>query len=339
MDLNGDGYRDILSGSWPGEIFLFQGGKDGTFAAPEMIRYKDGEIINIGGGIQERPNGGILITGNGKFEQTSEGMFVDYHGKRLESTPQKPISITGTASAVHGVDWDGDGDLDLIIGTIEGKVYLVPNEGTTTSYAFGKEQALQAGGKSLQVDSNAGPHAADWDGDGDLDLLVGSGDGSVALFRNTGTAESPELAAPEELVPPGVTAYGSEVPKEPRRGNRSKICTADWNGDGRLDLLVGDYTSQKPDLPEPTPEEKKEQDRIRRELESINVPYGELAEKLFGDARDRTKEEHDKLHEELGALREKMADLRSKLPSASESHGWIWLFLRKDEKSKEKAGS
>jgi hypothetical protein len=26
---------------------------------------------------------------------------------------------------------------------------------------------------------------------------------------------------------------------------RSKVCAADWNGDGRLDLLVGDFTAQQ----------------------------------------------------------------------------------------------
>ena len=35
--------------------------------------------------------------------------------------------------------------------------------------------------------------------------------------------------------------------------------------DGRPDLLLGDYTMQKPDLPEPTAEEKAEHDKIRAE--------------------------------------------------------------------------
>ena len=28
---------------------------------------------------------------------------------------------------------------------------------------------------------------------------------------------------------------------------RAKVCVADWNGDGRLDLLVGDFATQKPE--------------------------------------------------------------------------------------------
>jgi hypothetical protein len=83
VDLDGDGYADIISGSWPGELFLFRGLPGGKFAAPEMLKDKDGNIINIGGGIQEQPEGGILITGHGEFKETPDGNFVTYHGKRF----------------------------------------------------------------------------------------------------------------------------------------------------------------------------------------------------------------------------------------------------------------
>ena len=66
-----------------------------------MLRDSDGEIINIGGGITEERDGRILIRGNAKFEQTDEGTFVNYHGKRIESTPDKQIAVSGTASAVN----------------------------------------------------------------------------------------------------------------------------------------------------------------------------------------------------------------------------------------------
>lgn len=331
MDINNDGHVDLLSGSWPGEIFLFKGGPDHSFAAPEMIKDKDGKIINIGGGIREGGfRGGILIAGNAKFEYTPEGTFVNYQGKRIESTPEKSIGITGTASAAHAADWDGDGDYDLIIGDIRGKVYLVPNEGTPESYAFGKEKQLLAGGKLINVKRGAGPFTADWDGDGDLDLLVGADDGSVSLFRNTGDATSPELASAVQLVPPGENASGRQAPKEVRRGTRSKICVTDWNGDGRLDLLVGDYATQKPDLPEPTPEEKAKHEQIRKELESVQKRYRELIQKIHGPSRLRTKEGIEQVQKQMEQVRKRMTELRLKLPREYESHGWVWLFLRKE---------
>ena len=88
MDLNGDGHVDLLSGSWPGELFFFRGGAGRTFAAPEMLQDREGQIINIGGGMREEPDGGILITGNADFQQTPEGTFVNYHGRRLKSTAE-----------------------------------------------------------------------------------------------------------------------------------------------------------------------------------------------------------------------------------------------------------
>src|SRR5262249_15253926 len=191
-----------------------------------MLQDKEGKYINIGGGLQEDANG-ILITGNADFETTKEGTFVNYHGKRIKSTPDKPISITGTASAVHAVDWNGDGVLDLLVGDIRGNVYLIPNEGTREKYAFGKERQLLAGGKPLRVNGDAGPFACDWDGDGKTDLLVGAGDGSVWFFRNTGTNQAPELAAGVQLVPPGEAHYGPDAPKETRRAARAEACAVD----------------------------------------------------------------------------------------------------------------
>src|SRR5262249_12849400 len=151
-------------------------------------------IINVGGGLRRSgPDGMILIAGNATFKEEKGEQFILYQDKKIKIPKGQQAGITGTASAVHAAAWDGDGELDLIVGEIGGTVSLVPNEGTAKAYRFGKDRALQAGGQPLKVEGDAGPFVADWDGDGKPDLLVGAGDGSVTFFRNAGTSREPKL--------------------------------------------------------------------------------------------------------------------------------------------------
>ena len=341
MDLDGDGDQDLISGSWPGELFFFRRGDDGAFAAPIMLQDQDGNYINIGGGIEENADE-ILITGHAEFVDEGGKSFAVYHGRRIESTTEKPVAITGTASAVHACDWDDDGDFDLIVCDIRGNVWLIPNLGTHTKWQFGRAEKLAAGGfrgslgrqrlfpaPALHVEGDAGPFAADWDGDGDLDLIVGDARGTVSLFTNEGTRNAPRLARAEVLVKgPGPS---DEVPTAPRCGHRVKVCAADWNGDGRLDLLVGDLASLKPDLPPPTPEQQAVHAAARKELEGVQQRYHELIDKMIGPGRRREKDasKQQALSAEFETVEARMKSLHESLPVEEESHGWIWLFERR----------
>jgi FG-GAP-like repeat len=333
VDLDGDGINDVLSGSWPGELFFFRGkGKvNGVvdFHPAVKLKGKNGKTINIGGGVERRDDG-VLVTGDGKFEQKDGKTFIVYEGEWIEA--RSGSGITGTASAVHAHDFDGDGDLDLVVGDIRGNVFLVPNEGSKTKWSFGAHQNLKAGGQDLRVQGgDAGPFFADWDADGKTDLLVGGGDGSVWLYRNTAAGKGTELAAGRQLVPPAGDIYGANTPAVPTRGMRAKVCAADWNGDGRLDLLLGDFTYQKPNRPPPTAAEQAEIDKVRAALVPVEKRYQDVARRQ-SDPQARKKmspAEREQLQKEWGEVYQEMWGLRQKLPPESENHGWVWLFLRK----------
>src|SRR3954451_13823245 len=115
-----------MSGSWPGEIFFFKARGKGQFDAPVKLKNKDGKTINIGGGKRPDSSGMVLIAGDAKFEKdekTGRDVIV-YEGERIVIPEGKSAGVTGTASAVHAVDWDGDGTIDLLVGDIGGNVYL-----------------------------------------------------------------------------------------------------------------------------------------------------------------------------------------------------------------------
>jgi hypothetical protein len=120
-------------------------------------------------------------------------------------------------------DLDGDGDLDLLIGEATGTLNYYRNEGTTAVPAF---RLVSDAFDGIDVGRRSAPVLVDLDGDGDLDLLVGSDDQGVALWRNRGTRASPSFLADStfqlESAPP-----------------LSAPAAADLDRDGMVDLLVG----------------------------------------------------------------------------------------------------
>jgi len=220
--------------------------------------------------------------------------------------------------------------------------------------ATGRKSAKASDGHEfVSAQGDAGPCVADWDGDGVFDLLVGGGDGEVRWYRNSSKTGLPALEAPRTLIPGAKWGKkGQEdregVPKE--LGTRSKVCVADWNGDGLADLVLGDFSSTSGPEPELTDAQKAERDRLQKEQEDLwekMNPCFERASKAASEAvggashEDMTDEQQEAFSEAYRKALEAEADykaLQEKQQAVSkalrpliaphETHGYVWVFLR-----------
>lgn len=299
MDLDGDGNDDIISGSYaPGNLYIFRGLGDAQFEKGQIMKDAEGRDL--------RP---------------------------ANPTSTDQYDMQGLASVPFAFDHDNDGDFDLLVGNISGEVILIPNEGSKTEPKFGSDRIkLTAGGAAIKVQGDSGPVVADWDADGLPDLIVGSGDGSVVFYRNTGSPEKPDYAAGENLIE-SIDWAAMNASSEPTRpGVRTKVCATDYNGDGRLDLLVGDFTSGQAADPDLSPEQAAERDRLRAEQNDLGQKYGELYQRLLAEQGEDLDPEALMQDEDFMKLQEEMTAVQSKLrplQGGSVMHGWVWLYLRK----------
>ena len=137
----------------------------------------------------------------------------------------------GSNAAPFMVDLNNDGAQDLLLGSGEGSILYYANQGSNREPVLGLPVALKdTAGEELGGERQSVPCVVEWNGDGKKDLLIGSGSGKVVVYVNVGSDSEPVFS-----VPRVVAAEGGEVVVE---GSAAPFM-AEWNGDGRKDLLVG----------------------------------------------------------------------------------------------------
>jgi hypothetical protein len=161
------------------------------------------------------------------------------------------------------VDWDGDGDEDLICGNSAGYLGWIENLDGGNPPRWAAPQKLAAGGRVIRI--MAGPNGsiqgpceakwgytapcvADWDRDGLPDILANSIWGQVRWYRNCGTRTAPRLAPAEavEVDWPGTPPKPAWTWWNPKGRQlvsqwRTTPAVADMSGDGLPDLVMLDH--------------------------------------------------------------------------------------------------
>jgi hypothetical protein len=133
------------------------------------------------------------------------------------------VTITRGSNTVPTLgDLDGDGDLDLIVGESSGWLNYYRNDGGPSRPRFA---LVSDEFETIRLGRRSAPLLSDLDGDGDLDLVVGSEVGGLELFRNEGSR------AAARLVRDSTFSVAAPVLAAPAAG--------DLDGDGDLDLVVG----------------------------------------------------------------------------------------------------
>ncbi len=160
--------------------------------------------------------------------------------------PDSPVYGMGN-STVDPIDWDGDGDIDLLLGAERGVPTVVINTGTTAKPVFQPAErlkfvdgtpwesyAIEIGngshwGVSEWYSDRVTPRAVDWDQDGTLDMISGSM--GRRLHFSKGKMVDDELRF-EHPVNLRVSGEDLVVP------DRIQPAVTDWDEDGIPDLVV-----------------------------------------------------------------------------------------------------
>jgi hypothetical protein len=232
VDFEGDNKTDLLIGDVQGNLLYWKNGglkktieskQESTLVLTEnTLEDEEQEEEN------EQADNTIIPVENTKTEQDSKAFGPIEPSFEFVSSRYGNLEL-GRRAFPAFMDVDGDNNLDLIVGNSAGELRYYRRELGSGDAMWTLESKHFLG---YQGRKNSAPVFADLDGDGDFDLLVGNQEGSIDYWENKGNSEIADFVYnPTQFI--GVAGGRNSVP-----------AVLDLNGDGRNDLLTGNFNGQ-----------------------------------------------------------------------------------------------
>ncbi|WP_432799419.1 FG-GAP repeat domain-containing protein [Poriferisphaera sp. WC338] len=170
----------------------------------------------------------------------NRGSHQDYvleYPERLMIDGETPANVYGYASPV-AVDIDRDGDLDLLTGDFLDRLMIFENIGDRRHPKLAAPIDVQTTQGAFRADRQVvTPVVTDWDGDGDIDILLRcEGAWATLLENSSGEGTGMPVFLPERVI----RCENDRL----NVGELPVVDMHDWDGDGDEDLIFGNSSGE-----------------------------------------------------------------------------------------------